>query len=171
MNKKKIYNISLLAIFLAIGVLLNYVENLLPVLIPVPGVKLGIANTIGLIVLYFFDRKRYALLGFLRVILVSVLFMGLFTSGFLLSLSGWFLSTLVCIALSFNKKISIYTLSVAGAIFHSIGQIICASILYSSVYILTYLSILVFVGVITGLTIAFLSSIIIKRLSNIINLQ
>ncbi len=171
MQKKKIYNISLLAIFLAIGVLLNYVENLLPVLIPVPGVKLGIANTIGLIVLYFFDRKRYALLGFLRVILVSVLFMGLFTSGFLLSISGWFLSTLICIILSFNKKISIYTLSVAGAIFHSIGQIITASILYSSVYILTYLPILVFLGVITGLTIAFLSSIIIKRLNNIINLQ
>ena len=80
--------------FLALGVVLNIIESLLPVLIPVPGVKLGIANTIGLIVLYFYGAKEYILIGFLRVLLVALLRTGIGSTAFLLSLSGWLISTL-----------------------------------------------------------------------------
>ena len=57
-----------LALFLALGVVLNIIESMLPILIPIPGVKLGIANTIGLIVLYYYGPKEYTLIGFLRVL-------------------------------------------------------------------------------------------------------
>ncbi len=167
-SSKKTKKIALLSLLLAIAILLNAVENIIPVIIPVPGVKLGLANTMGLIVLYFFSRKHYILIGFLRVIIVSILFNGLFSSGFYLSLSGWLLSSLICLLLSFCKHVSIYALSVSSSIFHGIGQIIMACVLYSSIYMLSYLPILLLSGLISGLVIAFLSSIIITRISKII---
>lgn len=163
-RKKSIKTTSLLALFLALAVLLNFVENFLPVLVTIPGVKLGLANTMGLIVLYFFGKKEYIGLGFFRVLLVSLLFTGLFSSAFFLSLSGWILSTIVCIILAKVKKLSIYSLSVASAITHGVGQIICACILYSSLYMLSYLPILLFSGIITGLLIGFISSLVIVRI-------
>ena len=90
-NTKKIVR---LALFLALGVVLNIVESSLPVLIAVPGVKLGIANTMGLIVLYFYGPKEYALIGFLRVLLVALLRTGIGSLAFLNSLSGWLLATI-----------------------------------------------------------------------------
>ena len=84
-STKKIVRLSL---FLALGVVLNIIESMLPVLIPVPGVKLGIANTIGLIVLYYYGPKEYTLIGFLRVILVALLRTGIGSISFILSLSG-----------------------------------------------------------------------------------
>ena len=165
MNRRKlIKTTSLLALFLALAVLLNFVESYLPVLVTIPGVKLGLANTMGLIVLYFFGKKEYAGLGFFRVLLVSLLFTGLFSSAFFLSLSGWFLSTIVCIMLAKTKKLSIYSLSVASAICHGIGQILCACLLYTSIYMLTYLPILLFSGIITGLLVGFISSLVIIRI-------
>ena len=79
-RRKLLKTTSLLAIFLALAILLNYIENFIPVIIPIPGVKLGLANTMGLIVLYFFGRGEYGLLGFFRVLIVSfwTLFRGLF---------------------------------------------------------------------------------------------
>ena len=163
-RKKIIKTASLLALFLALSVLLNFVEYYLPVIVTIPGVKLGLANTMGLIVLYFFGKEEYALLGFFRVLLVSLLFTGLFSSAFFLSLSGWFLSTIVCILLASTKKLSIYSLSIASAISHGIGQILCACIIYSTPYMLTYLPILLFSGLISGGLIAFIASLVIKRI-------
>lgn len=164
-NRKRLHTISLLGLFLALAILLNYVENFIPVLIPVPGVRLGLANTMGLILLFFFGKAEYGLIGFFRVLIVSLLFSGLFSAGFFLSLSGWFLSCIGCILLSYCKKLSIYSLSVASAILHGIGQILCACILYSSIYMLTYLPILLISGLITGIVIAKLSSLIIIRIA------
>lgn len=170
MKEKTIRKITLLSLFLAIGILLNYIENCLPSFIPIPGVKLGIANIVSLIVLYFFDKKTYFLLGLLRIIIVGVLFSGLFTASFFLSLSGFISSSIILLILSMNKKISIYTLSVASAVFHSIGQILCASILYSSFYLLGYLSILTFTSAIAGLLIAYIAALIINQLEKTIKI-
>ena len=87
---KKIVRLSL---FLALGVVLNIIESMLPVLIPVPGVKLGIANTIGLIVLYYYGPKEYTLIGFLRVILVALLRTGIGSISFILSLLNFIFGT------------------------------------------------------------------------------
>ena len=62
-----------LGLLLAIGVVISYGESvLLPLAFIAPGVKLGLANTIGLIVLYYFGLKEYVSIGFLRVILTAL---------------------------------------------------------------------------------------------------
>ena len=69
MNNKtnKIVKISLL---LAIALIINYLESLVPLPIPLPGVKIGLANCIGLIVLCLYDEKDYVIFNVLKVFLI-----------------------------------------------------------------------------------------------------
>ena len=156
-----------LALFLALGVVLNIIESMLPVLIAVPGVKLGIANTIGLLVLYFYGPKEYVLIGFLRVLLVALLRTGIGSIAFILSLSGWLISTLFVLLIYSFKKVSIYGLSMGSAVMHGVGQIIMVVLIYSLPEMINYLPILIISGIISGNVLALLSSEILKRLDKL----
>ena len=94
-NSKKINKLTQLSLFLAIGIILNLVEAMIPLPISIPGVKLGLANTIGLVLLYYYSEKEYLLIGLARVIFVGLLRTGLFSMTFVISLGGWFLSSLI----------------------------------------------------------------------------
>ena len=167
MKKNSTKKLVRLSMFLALGVVLNIIESLLPVLIPVPGVKLGIANTIGLIVLYFYGAKEFVLIGFLRVLLVALLRTGIGSTAFLLSLSGWVISTLFVLIIYLFSKASIYGLSMGSAVMHGVGQIIMVMIIYQMPKMINYLPILVISGIISGNVLALLSSELLKRLDRI----
>lgn len=163
-STKKIVRLSL---FLALGVVLNIIESMLPVLIPVPGVKLGIANTIGLIVLYYYGPKEYTLIGFLRVILVALLRTGIGSISFILSLSGWLLSTIFVLLIQLIKKVSIFGLSMSSAVMHGVGQIIMVIFIYSLPEMINYLPILIVSGIISGNVLALLCSELLKKLDKV----
>ncbi len=163
-STKKIVRLSL---FLALGVVLNIIESMLPVLIPVPGVKLGIANTIGLIVLYYYGPKEYTLIGFLRVILVALLRTGIGSISFILSLSGWLLSTIFVLLIHLIKKVSIFGLSMSSAVMHGVGQIIMVIFIYSLPEMINYLPILIVSGIISGNVLALLCSELLKKLDKV----
>jgi heptaprenyl diphosphate synthase len=164
-STKKIVRLSL---FLALGVVLNIIESMLPVLIPVPGVKLGIANTIGLIVLYYYGPKEYTLIGFLRVILVALLRTGIGSISFILSLSGWLLSTIFVLLIHLIKKVSIFGLSMSSAVMHGVGQIIMVIFIYSLPEMINYLPILIVSGIISGNVLALLCSELLKKLDRVL---
>ena len=115
--------LSFLAMMLALSVLFHYIESMIPPLIPISGVKLGLANLISLLVLYYFSRKEYVYIGALRVLLVGLIATGLLSTGFLISVGGFVLSTIATLLLSIWKKASVYTLSICSAIFHAVGQV------------------------------------------------
>lgn len=156
-----------LALFLALGVVLNIIESMLPILIPIPGVKLGIANTIGLIVLYYYGPKEYTLIGFLRVLLVALLRTGIGSISFILSLSGWLLSTLFVLFVYNFKKVSIFGLSMSSAVMHGVGQIIMVVFIYSLPEMINYLPILIISGIISGNVLALLCSELLKKLDKV----
>ena len=165
-NTKQITTLSLL---LTISILLNYVENLIQLPISIPGIKLGLANSLNLVVLYFYGIKKYILIGFLRILIVGILFTGLFSNNFCLSLSGFCFSSLIVIIIRLTNKGSIFSLSINSSLFHSIGQIIMAMIIFatednSSIYLLSYLPLLTITGIITGSLIAYISSLIILKI-------
>jgi len=164
-NNHSIKYIARLSMFLAVGVVLNIVESLISLPFPIPGIKLGLANTIGLLVLYFYSPKEYLSIGVLRVLLVGLLRTGIGSPAFLLSLGGWFLSSIITLIFYKFIKPSIYGLSVISSLFHPTGQVFVAMIYYSQVYFINYLPILLLTSVISGLLIAFLSSRILKILS------
>ncbi len=157
-----IVKIARLGMFLAFGVILNYAESYIALPMIAPGVKLGLANTVGLIVLYYFGEKEFIAVGFLRILLTA-LFTG-FGYNFFISLAGWFLSSLLVVIIAQFKRLSIFGLSMVSAVAHGLGQIMMVSILYESKYMLNYLPILAFSGIVTGLVIAFVAREALKRI-------
>ncbi|MDY4788466.1 MAG: Gx transporter family protein [Bacilli bacterium] len=158
----KTKNIALFSLMLALGVIVNYIEFMVPLPFLFPGAKLGIANSLGIILLYFLGVKYYFGYSFLRVLLSAILFSG-FGSTFLISLGGTILAVIFTLIVAKFVKCSIYGISITGAIFHGFGQVIVVSILYQTVYMLTYMLILTISGLISGILVAYLSKSIITK--------
>lgn len=146
-NVKKI---TFLSFMLAISIILSVVDSFIPT--NIPGVKLGLANVVILIVLYMFSIKDAILINILRVYIASLLRGTILTMGFLMSLSGAFLSLLVMIILKIIlKNKALVFVSVIGAIFHSVGQILVGVLYLESLNVFYYLPILVLISIATGL--------------------
>ncbi len=151
----KVRKITFLGIISALAIVLAVLERYIPlqVVIPLPGVKLGIANVITLVLLLHFDMKSAFMVLLVRCSVVSLLFGT--PIGFLMSLSGGIFALFgMALLLRFEKAFSVYGISIAGAALHSIGQLICAMFWMQSAYILLYLPILLLCGVPAGLLIA-----------------
>ena len=156
-----------LAIFLALAIVLNIIESLIPLPFAIPGIRLGLANAMTLIVLYYYSPKEYVALGILRVFIVGLLRTGIGSIAFLLSLSGWLLSTIVSLIIYFLTKSSIFGLSITSAIFHQVGQITTAILIYQLPALVNYLPVLLITGAISGGLVAYLCSVILKLLNRI----
>lgn len=146
MDHKKIPYYGL---FAALAILMGYVEMLIPIPVPIPGVKLGLANVIIIIMMYFMDTKSAFFVSLIRVILSGLLFAGF--AGLLYSLAGALLSFAVMALLKKTGKFSIVGVSIAGGIFHNVGQIIVAALAVENVRMAYYLPFLLVSGVVTGI--------------------
>ena len=145
-NIKKITFLSLL---LAIAIILGIVDSYIPT--NIPGVKLGLANIIIVMVLYLFSYKEAILINLIRIYISALLRGTIFSMGFLMSLSGGILSLLIMIILKYIlKNKGIIFVSIIGAIFHSIGQNLIAIIYLDTINILYYLPILILISILTG---------------------
>lgn len=156
-----------IAMLLSLAVVLNVVENMIPILGgQIPGLKLGLANILIIFVLYTFSFKDALYLSILRVFLVSILYTGLFSPAFFFSLSGAFLSI---IFMSFAKnvlKLSVIGVSVIGSVFHSVGQILVAILILKEMNIIYLLPWLIIFSIITGIIIGVISKHTINRLES-----
>lgn len=164
-SSKKINKLTQLSLFLAMGIILNLIESIIPIPIAIPGIKLGLANTIGLVLLYYYSEKEYLLIGFARVLFVGLLRTGIFSMTFMISLAGWFLSSLIVVIFYKLKSLSIFGLSVISAMFHGIGQIIIVMFYYNTTGIILYLPILMITGVVTGLLTSSVTALILGKVN------
>jgi heptaprenyl diphosphate synthase len=139
------------AVLVSLALALSYAERFIPLqlLIPLPGVKLGLANVVTLIALYLLGTKSAFVILILRCVLGSVFGGGI--TGLLFSLSGGILSMSIMALCKNAKCLSVYGVSVLGAAAHNIGQILAAMVLMNSVYICMYLAYLLIVALFTGL--------------------
>ena len=142
--------LTLLALFTTLAMAIYYVESLLPTLVPIPGIKLGLANIITLLVLKNFSAKEAFWVLLARILLVSFAFgqfLSLFYSlagGILCLLSMWLVNRLL------NGSFLFLT-SIFGALFHNLGQLLVAMLLTKSLAVLTYLPFFILSAIITGL--------------------
>ena len=148
MNKTK--RLTLCAILIALAMALSYTERFIPLqmVIPLPGVKLGLANIVTLIALYLMGPKAAFAILIPRCIFGAVFGGGI--TGLLFSLTGGIFAMGI---MSVAKKLplfSIYGVSILGAAAHNIGQILAAMVLMNSRYIGAYLSYLLIVALFTG---------------------
>ncbi len=161
--------ITILSLFVAIGLVLQYVESKI-LITPVPGGKLGLCNIVSITNIFMFGGSNALAVAVVRSLLGSLLFGGIMTAPY--SISGAVLSTVTMWLLKhfFYPKISIIGISISGALVHNISQIIVAFIFYKSIYVFSYLPMLLILalvsGVITGYTTYFFAKrLFIKELS------
>lgn len=166
-----VHKIVRLSIFLALGIVLNIIESSIPLPIAIPGIRLGLANTMGLIVLYYYSPKEYVAIGFLRIFFVALFRTGLGSVSSFMSLAGWIVSTGVTLLVYLFKRTSIYGLSVISAMFHQVGQIVMVIILYNTPEFVNYLPVLLISGAISGVLVAFLTSKILSLLNRIFGVR
>ena len=148
MDAKKIPYYGL---FAALAILMGYVEMMIPVPVPIPGVKLGLANVIIIIMMYFMDTKSAFFVSLIRVLLSGLLFAGF--AGLLYSLAGAMCSFAVMALLKKTGKFSIVGVSLAGGVFHNVGQVAVAAMAVENVKMMYYLPFLLVSGVVTGILI------------------
>lgn len=155
-----------LTMLLALSVVLNIIESFIPLFNGnIPGLKLGLANIIVLIVLYMFSFKDALYVSLLRIILVGILRTGLFSMTFFFSLGGAILS-LCSMFIAKKTKLSIIGVSIVGSIFHSIGQILVAILIIKNRYIIYYVPWLLLFSIPTGILVGFTSKTILNNLEN-----
>ncbi len=166
MNHTK--QIAEFSIYIALAMIFSYVESLLPLPLPVPGVKLGVANLIIILALY---RKnfRYALtLSLLRNFLTAFTFGNIF--ALLYSIAGGILSiTTMQIFRKWNPHLTPLSISALGGVAHTMGQLLVAGCVVGFNSILGYLPFLYFGGLITGILIGFLTIQCQKRLCSVMH--
>ncbi len=152
-------------VFTALALIFSYVETLIPIQFGIPGVKLGLANLIIVIMLYKRNAGEALLLSVVRVVLSGFLFGSLFS--ILYSLAGGILSLLVMAFLKNRKSFSVIGVSIAGGVFHNIGQLIVAMAVVETFEVAYYVPVLLVAGCLTGALIGIVSDAVLKRTAQI----
>ncbi len=153
-------NISFCAVFTVVGLLLSYVEGVIPInlVLPLPGFKLGLAN-LAVLYTFFVLGFSYACAVCLCRITLSALLFGSVTS-FLFSLAGGALTLLVLLLYKvfLNKFCGMIGLCVLCAAMHNIGQCLVCAGFFGHYVLLSYLPYLLIFSLVTGSITGFLSA-------------
>ena len=150
MGMSKTKRLTLCAILIALAMALSYTERFIPLqmLVPLPGVKLGLANIVTLMALYLLGPRAAFAILIPRCIFGAVFGGGI--TGLAFSLTGGILAMAVMALAKKCPVFSVYGVSILGAAAHNVGQILAAMVLMHSYYIGAYLPYLLVVALFTG---------------------
>ena len=159
--------LALCAVLTALALGLSTLESLFPVsvLVPLPGIKLGLANIVTVFALY-----RLGDISALTILIARCLLGAMFAgnaSALLFSLMGGVLAMLTMIVLRRVRGLSVYGVSIAGAAAHNIGQICAAMVVLGGTAVLGYLPVLLGVSMITGTLTGFVASLLFRAMRGI----
>ena len=158
----KVHKIALLGVLTAAAIVISILESFIPG-VGIPGVKLGLANIVILVILYEIGILEAIAVNIFRVVMASALRGTIFSMGFLMSLTGAVFSlTVMIVFYLLIKKFSIIGVSVIGSIFHVTGQILIAMLYLGTAYIALYLPVIAISAIITGVFVGVVAQLIIK---------
>ena len=142
--------LTLCAVLTAMALALSYLESFFPLslAVPIPGIKLGLANIVTMFALYALGPAQ-ALLVLSGRCLLGAVFAGNM-SALIFSLLGGVSAMLAMILLSRFRQLSVYGVSIGGAAAHNCGQVAAACLTLGSGAPLYYLPILLGTSLITG---------------------
>lgn len=155
-------DVALYGMLISVAAVMSYVESLIPLRLPAPGMKIGLANIVTVWVLYSMGIKPAAIISVLRVLLVGFLFGNLYSIIF--SLAGAAASMGVMYALRKIKRFSIIGVSIAGGVTHNLAQTAVAMIVLENARIAYYLPALIIGGVAAGIAIGILGGLLYKKI-------
>jgi len=161
-RKTNVRRLAVLALLLAAAVICGYVDAVVPIPIPVPGVKIGVANVAITFVLYAYGAKEAALVSFLRVGIISLLF-GNLTAAFY-GLFGAAASLLIMCALKRTGIFGVIGVSAAGGAAHNAAQVTLAGIVLRGFPVRWYLPAMLLVGLAAGVLTGIADAVLLPRL-------
>jgi len=148
--------IVLSAVMTALALALSYLETLIPypALIPIPGMRLGLANIVTLLCVFYLGALPAFAVVIARCFLSAVLFAGF--SAFVFSITGGLLACAVQLMLKAGvpKLFSPYGVSMAGGVAHNTGQVLATCVILQNRAVFAYYPLLVLSGAIAGLVTA-----------------
>ena len=148
-HKQNTRRLAELSVLVAVSLIMFVIEMQLPPVVPVPGVKLGLANIVTVFAVYKYAPHE-AILVFLARVLLGSLFAGN-VQALIFSISGGTLCLLGMIAISrITDKDMMIPASVIGAVLHNIGQTAAAVFVMNTTAVIAYLPYLLFAGCIAG---------------------
>ena len=162
---KPVQKMTLFALLCALAIIFHFIESMVVIPLPIPGFRLGLANILSLIALYYFGVQAIFTVGIIRVLFASLLSGMLFTTSFWLSLAGVLLSAMVMSAAKHFSCFSIYGVSVLGSCAHSIAQVLVITWIYQQFFMQALLPILVALSIPTGLIMAMFAQQVLNRLN------
>ena len=151
---QKLKRLIIVSMMLAMAIIVNYMESFIPVFIP--GVRLGLANVIILIMIYEFNSYEALLVDILRIFIVSLIRGTLFQPVFFMSLSGGILSFAGMLLFSKIRIFSAIGTSAFGAILHTVGQILVLIFILDNIYTINYIPIIGIISITTGILSGFI---------------
>ena len=158
--------ITLLALLTAIALTIFMVEAQLPVLVPIQGVKLGLANIITVYAVFVLGP------GDALLILTARVFLGAVFSGQMMtlmySMGGGLLAWLAMVLLrrALTRR-QIWLCSPVAAVFHNIGQLLVAAGVMKTWVVMAYLPYLLLSGIVTGLFTGLCAQFLINHLEKL----
>ena len=152
-------------LLLALAVLFGYVEAIIPVPMPVPGMKLGLANIVIVTILYLAGWKEAIVISALRVLIIGFLFVNLFSISY--GLAGTALSILGMALVRKTRRFSVVSVSALGGVLHNCGQILVATLVVIGFPWKWYLPVLMLAGLGAGIVTGFLNRLIVPRVKRL----
>ena len=147
-------------VLIALALVFSYVEHLIPIPTPVPGIKIGLANLVSLTGLFFLQPAQVFIILVSRILLAGLMFGNM--STIIYSLAGGVVSFLIMYLFKRLKLFSALGISMLGGVFHNLAQLSVACIVLSSTSLLMYLPVLIIAGVISGLLIGTVTELVSK---------
>ena len=157
--------LALSAILAALAMILSYVEAMVPMPVPIPGIKLGLANLVILLAIYRLGFKYALAINCIRIFVTGLLFTGVF--GILYSLAGGLLSLLVMYLLYRTEIFSMVGVSMAGGVAHNLGQLLTACLIMSNIRLMSYFAVLLFAGMGSGILMGIVAWLVCQRLPHL----
>lgn len=152
--------VAVCGVLVALAMIFSYIEVLIPFNFGIPGMKLGLANLVIVIGFYFLKPQEVLLISLVRIFMMGYMFGN--GMSIIYSLAGGMLSFLIMLMFKKIGNFSIIGISIAGGVFHNVGQLIAAMIVLENVAVFYYFPALLISGVVTGFLIGILSKRVVR---------
>ena len=145
----KIRKLTRLALLTAIALTIFMVEAQIPALLPIPGIKLGLANIVTVFAVFALGPGDAVLILAARIFLGAV-FAGNFSTIFYSAAGGGLAIALTILLRRVLTKMQLWVAGALGAVAHSIGQMIMAVLITATPGLIAYLPVMIAVSIVTG---------------------
>ncbi len=145
----KTKKLTLLSLLTAIALTIFMVEARIPALVPVPGVKMGLANIVTVFTVFALGAKEGAAVLFVRVFLGAV-FAGNFSTIFYSAAGGACAIAVTILLKKILTKKQLWVAGSLGAVAHSAGQMAMAIALTGTPGMIVYLPVMMVFSIISG---------------------